>query len=419
MKKFFAICISIIFILGNVVYANDQEIAYTQETDIKCDIDGMHIDSYAINGFMYLPLDKLTYYGFEITEDDGYLRLNRKQLSYFDGSYSDSNTNREILLVYENNTPVIINNKEANTYFVDNKIVIQADELLAFGKVEWSESTNKVIISIVVDELKEAFENAENKVEYSSQDPRIIGQVRDGVLNGIVKTIYFQGMTYIGYMIDGEYEGVVYGYREHKPYLAELTEIRTVKNGKKNGYCSYSVGYNNKPQMPGETKNASGIYEDDKLKNGIYTIISDYSENTETYIVEDYIEHILSSTHNYLEYETSEAQIFYNGEKIEFDVLPIVENDRTLIPLRGLFEKMGAEVNWDGSTCTASVLKNNANHSFKINFYNADVNGDIKYMDVPARLVNDRTMIPLRFLSEELGYTVEWDQDTKTIIISD
>ena len=114
MKKFFAICISMIFILGNVVYANDKEIAYTQETDIKCDIDGMHIDSYAINGFMYLHLDKLTYYGFEISEDDGYLRLNRKQLSYFDGSYSDSNTNREILPVYENNTPVMINREVQN-----------------------------------------------------------------------------------------------------------------------------------------------------------------------------------------------------------------------------------------------------------------------------------------------------------------
>ena len=100
-------------------------------------------------------------------------------------------------------------------------------------------------------------------------------------------------------------------------------------------------------------------------------------------------------------------------------MLPVVENDRTLIPLRGLFEKMGAEVNWDGSTCTASVLKNDTILSFRINYYNADVNGDIKYMDVPARLVNDRTMIPLRFLSEELGYTVEWVQDTKTIIISD
>lgn len=160
------------------------------------------------------------------------------------------------------------------------------------------------------------------------------------------------------------------------------------------------------------------MYEDDKLKNGEYTIVSDYMGNTETYIAENFTKRILSSTHDGLEFETSDARIFYNGEKIDFDVPPIVENDRTLIPLRGLFEKMGAEVSWDGNTSTAAVVKNDTRLSFQKNYYRVYVNGVAKYMDVPTRLTGGRTMIPLRFLSEELGYEVNWNENTRTIDIN-
>ncbi len=416
MKNFFVMCFGMILLLNNIVYANNAEITHTQNTDIKCRIDGLNIDSYLIDGFIYLPLDKLEYYGFEVVKNSGGLQLERKEIFYFDGDYSDNKN--EILPVYKNDTSVFINNKEANTYLVDDKIVIQADELSAFGKVEWVEKTNEVSISIVVQELISAFEKAENKIEYSDKNSFITGQVKDCVLNGMVTTSYFQGITYIGHMVDGEYEGVVFGYREHKPYLAALSEIKTVKKGKKNGYCRYNVGYNNKPQMPGEIKSSSGMYEDDKLKNGEYTIVSDYMGNTETYIAENFAKHILSSTHDGLEFETSDARIFYNGEKIDFDVPPIVENDRTLIPLRGLFEKMGAEVSWDGNTSTAAVVKNDTRLSFQKNYYRVYVNGVAKYMDVPTRLTGGRTMIPLRFLSDELGYEVNWNENTRTIDIN-
>ena len=57
--------------------------------------------------------------------------------------------------------------------------------------------------------------------------------------------------------------------------------------------------------------------------------------------------------------------------------------------------------------------------SFSIDDTSANVNNTVKTMDVPARLINDKTMIPLRFLSEELGYKVEWDNKTRTAIIRD
>ena len=65
-----------------------------------------------------------------------------------------------------------------------------------------------------------------------------------------------------------------------------------------------------------------------------------------------------------------------------------------LVPMRFLFEQMGAEVEWDQESMTATAT-----------------------MDVPARLINEKTMVPLRFLSEKMGYTVTWEEATRTAVI--
>ena len=112
-------------------------------------------------------------------------------------------------------------------------------------------------------------------------------------------------------------------------------------------------------------------------------------------------------------------KVKYNNTYLSFATPPTTENDRTLVPMRFLFEQMGAEVEWEEETQTAVVTKGEDVISFSIDNNNASVNGEIKSMDVPARLINDKTMIPVRFLSEELGCTVKWDEEANTVIITD
>ncbi len=113
-----------------------------------------------------------------------------------------------------------------------------------------------------------------------------------------------------------------------------------------------------------------------------------------------------------------QAYVKLNNTILGFDQPPVIENDRMLVPMRFLFEQMGEEVGWENETQTATVMGKNDVVSFSIDNTAATVNGAEKTMDVPARLINDKTMIPLRFLSEELGYTVEWDDETKTAKIT-
>ena len=111
--------------------------------------------------------------------------------------------------------------------------------------------------------------------------------------------------------------------------------------------------------------------------------------------------------------------VILDGELLAFEEIPVRENDSLLVPMRFLFEQMGAEVDWDQPTKTATAALAGNAVTFSIDSLNATVNEAPQKMDVPARLVNDTTMIPLRFLSENLGYTVTWDQEAQTAFIEE
>lgn len=115
-----------------------------------------------------------------------------------------------------------------------------------------------------------------------------------------------------------------------------------------------------------------------------------------------------------LEAQKSAPYVCVNDTVLGFTQPPITESDRTLVPMRFLFEQLGAEVNWDNDTQTAIAQKaNTTNQLFNRQYHRQRWNGEQVTMDVPARLVGDKTMVPRGFCSEELGYTVEWDEETR------
>lgn len=118
-----------------------------------------------------------------------------------------------------------------------------------------------------------------------------------------------------------------------------------------------------------------------------------------------------------------EVTVNLNGQKMEFDVNPFIEDGRTLVPMRAIFEAIGASVTWDGETRLAIAIyqiDGVTNHiALQIDNKSAYVNETQTELDVPARIVSDRTFVPLRFVSETIGKTVTWNQDTYTVDIND
>ena len=109
--------------------------------------------------------------------------------------------------------------------------------------------------------------------------------------------------------------------------------------------------------------------------------------------------------------------ILLNGKELAFEQSPVIENGTTLVPMRTIFEAMGASVEWDGTTQTVTSVKDDKTISLTLNKETAMVNGESISLAVPAKLINGNTMVPLRFVSESLGAEVNWDGGSKTITI--
>jgi len=110
--------------------------------------------------------------------------------------------------------------------------------------------------------------------------------------------------------------------------------------------------------------------------------------------------------------------VFYNGEKIKFDQIPVIDNGRTLVPLRAIFEKIGAQVEWDGETQTVTATKDDVTVSLTIDNTQAVKNGEEITLDVPAKIINGRTLVPVRFISDCFGVDVAWDGTMQRVTLT-
>jgi N-acetylmuramoyl-L-alanine amidase len=116
---------------------------------------------------------------------------------------------------------------------------------------------------------------------------------------------------------------------------------------------------------------------------------------------------------------TSAIQLRLNDTPVVTDVAPIIIDDRTLVPARAVFESAGGTVLWDDSDTPAKVFITYADTTVVL-YINSDialVNDQEVPLDVPAQILNDRTLIPVRFVAESLSFTVRWDALNRAVDI--
>jgi hypothetical protein len=118
----------------------------------------------------------------------------------------------------------------------------------------------------------------------------------------------------------------------------------------------------------------------------------------------------------------SEIPVYYNGERIVFDVNPIMVGGRTMVPMRAIFETFGATVDYDQGSNQITGTKGSREIKLRVGNTNATVaNSGIVtpyILDVPPMIRDGRTLVPLRFIGQALGASVNWDDKTRTVTIS-
>lgn len=115
---------------------------------------------------------------------------------------------------------------------------------------------------------------------------------------------------------------------------------------------------------------------------------------------------------------TAEVSVIVNDDRIAFDVPPQIFDGTTFLPVRLALEPLGAEFDWNGADQTITIRANGKIIVLTIGGESALVDGATKPLAKPAMLVDGRTLIPIRFVAEELNYVVDWDDGTKTVFIS-
>ena len=118
--------------------------------------------------------------------------------------------------------------------------------------------------------------------------------------------------------------------------------------------------------------------------------------------------------------EANGITVLLDGAVLEFGVEPIIINDRVLVPFRAIFEALGIYVEWDNDTRTAIGIREGLIVQVPIGSYAPYINSEPIYpeLDVPAMIHYGSTLVPIRFIAEASGATVEWDDEARTVIIT-
>lgn len=115
---------------------------------------------------------------------------------------------------------------------------------------------------------------------------------------------------------------------------------------------------------------------------------------------------------------SSTIKVLLDGKVQKYDQAPVMQSGTVLVPMRGIFESLGATVKYTAKTKTVDAVKGDIKVSLVLGKSTATVNGKTVKLTVPANAIKGSTMVPLRFVSESLGADVKWDQASKTVAIT-
>lgn len=116
-------------------------------------------------------------------------------------------------------------------------------------------------------------------------------------------------------------------------------------------------------------------------------------------------------------YAQSDVKVFVDSEPLECDVPAQIIEGRTMLPVRAVFESVGMDVDWDEDTKTVTGKGENTEIEMTIGETTVYVNGEKQEIDVPALIVDGRTLAPVRFVGENAGYNVNWDEVNKQVFL--
>lgn len=185
-------------------------------------------------------------------------------------------------------------------------------------------------------------------------------------------------------------------------YAHQLTEFRVPKSTSSNIVMFDKVMGTNK----------IGLYLEQNLSP--WQTVSNYTPGLNRFKLER-VKYLIYGENPYQD----EIIVVVGGTQISFDSPPYIDaSSRLMVPLRAIGEALGARVDWNADTQTITITRQGKVIQLRINSTRAVVDGEQRNMDTTPAIKNNRTMVPVRFVSEFLGIEVNWNQDTRSVVIN-
>lgn len=174
------------------------------------------------------------------------------------------------------------------------------------------------------------------------------------------------------------------------------------------------------------------VFSDDTLKQGETCVIYVDGEQAQSFTVSEMVTAVGTASRGIMgkgqkgirpdaqldnRADGDEINVQLNGNTITFDQKPVIQNDSALVPLRAIFEALGAQVDWDEETQTVTAEKDGVKISLTAGSLTAWKNDELILLDTAPAVIGSRTMVPVRFIAESMGAQVGWDAQTQTVTI--
>ena len=114
----------------------------------------------------------------------------------------------------------------------------------------------------------------------------------------------------------------------------------------------------------------------------------------------------------------ADIKVYLDNSQINLSGKAVMENGRVLVPMRSIFEAIGASVNWDANNNLITSVKGNTKIALQISNKNMGLNGKLIALEVAPKIESGRTLVPVRVISESFGYKVNWDSVNKIVHIN-
>ena len=126
---------------------------------------------------------------------------------------------------------------------------------------------------------------------------------------------------------------------------------------------------------------------------------------------------VLIFSFNTITFADDTIKVVIDGSYVDFDVEPQIIDGRTMVPIRAIFEKMGATVEWDSKARSATCTKADTVVKMTVDSKTIYTDNQATKMDVSPVIINGRTLAPARYVAEAFGATVQWSQKNNTVVI--